>query len=171
MIFLFIMALKEFLVSKFFPEQSSLNINFIFIFFLLFSLIKGYWGPLGSLILTLGKTKQAFQFNVFVFIFSVIVSLAFAYYFSAKWFAMSLLITTFLSFSLSYFIFYSKFILIDVYLKLTVLNAWPLFLIVILDAYDLNFSSNVIFMIIIFLLFILTRFKMLKNALLYFKNF
>lgn len=170
MIFLFVIALKEFLVSKFFPEQSSLNINFIFIFFIFFSVVKGYWAPLGSLILTLGKTKQAFQFNVFVFVFSVIVSLAFAYYFSAQWFAMSLLITTFLSFTLSYFIFYSKFILIDVYFKLTVLNAWPLFLIVILDTYDLNFSSKVISMIIICLLFILTRFKMLKNAFLCIKN-
>ena len=170
MIFLFIMALKEFLVSKFFPEQSSLNINFIFIFFILFSVLKGYWAPLGSLILTLGKTKQAFQFNVFVFVFSVIVSLAFAYYFSVQWFAMSLLITTFLSFTLSYFIFYSKFILIDVYFKLTVLNAWPLFLIVVLDTYDLNFSSKVISLIIICLLFILTRFKMIKNAFSYIKN-
>jgi O-antigen/teichoic acid export membrane protein len=170
LIFLFIMAVKGLLISKFFPEKNNLNINFIFICFLLFSLIKGYWSPLGSLILTLGDTKKAFKFNVFVFVFSFLISIGFAYSFSVKWFAMSLFITVLISFVFSYFIFYSKYFTIQSYFKLTILNAWPLLIVVVLDKYDLNFGSIIMYSVFICMLYFLTQFNTIKNAFSYFKN-
>ena len=46
-----------------FPEQLDLSYITIFNCLIVYSLIKGFWGVLGPLILIKGETKKAFKFN------------------------------------------------------------------------------------------------------------
>lgn len=159
-----ILILSDLIINFFFKNTTYTNIQSLFMLFVLLGIYRGYWSVLGSFILSKGLTKRAFSFNICYLIFNTILSYLILLAFDELVYIGSTILSLLLFQFISHKVFYKNFVKILSYYALTVLNSWPLLIILIMKVSQITLFYFLIFSISAITIYIYFYYRSLINA-------
>lgn len=159
-----ILILLDLITHFFFSNTTYKNIQPLLILFILLGVYRGYWSVLGSFILSKGLTKRALLFNAFYLLLNIVSSYVILLIFNELVYIGLNILSLFVFQFISYKIFYSNYIQLKKYYRLTVFNSWPLLIMLIMKVYIISKTYFLFFSIITILIYTYFNYKSVINA-------
>ncbi|MDA0326605.1 MAG: oligosaccharide flippase family protein [Bacteroidetes bacterium] len=159
-----ILMLLNLIIDIFFSNTTYTNIQPLLMLFILLGVYRGYWSVLGSFILSKGLTKKAFLFNILYLTVNITLSYLILSIFNELIYIGATILSLLAFQYIAHIKFYIKHIGRKKYYQLTVINSWPLLIILVLKVFQTPLVYFLLFSVVIISIYTYLNFKSLINA-------